>query len=118
MKRTKMCPKCQSIKIGYMEYQPDANDVIGAKPTDGLSARSAHIQHGGQVITRALGVSREPTRLASGNAWPLYGRLEAYVCTACGYHETYVADVKKVEFDKLHGFVWINQEPEPEGPFR
>jgi hypothetical protein len=117
MKRSKTCPKCQSIKIGYMEYQPDANDVVGAK-TSGLGANSAHIQHGGQVITRALGVSKEPTRLASGNAWPLYGRLETYLCTECGFYETYVADVKKVEFEKLHGFVWVNPGTEPEGPFR
>ncbi len=118
VKRSKQCPKCESKRIGYLDFQPDANDVV-ARRGDPATDFTAHMNRSGQVITRALGVSSEPTRGSSGTpAWPLYGKLEAYVCTECGYHETYVADVKKIQWDKLHGFAWLNPDPPPDGPFR
>lgn len=49
---------------------------------------------------------------------PLVGPLEAYVCTECGYYETYVKELDEIEWDKLVGFSWINSKPPQGGPFR
>jgi len=117
MKRSKQCPKCDSRQIGHLNFQPDANDVVALR-ADADSDRTAHVASPNQVITRALGVSREPTVLSLGNAWPLYGKLEAYVCTDCGYHETYVVEVKQLEWERLQGFTWVNPDGPHGGPFR
>jgi hypothetical protein len=42
--------------------------------------------------------------------------MEAYVCTSCGYIESYVKDPDKVPFEKLKHFSWVN--PPAGGPCR
>ncbi len=121
MKRTKQCPKCQSLKIGYLPSQPDAEDVITTKfggtdkslPSIGGPERS--------LASRALGLSTETVQTGYakyGTMTPLLGRLEAYVCTACGYHETYVAEPANIPWEKLVGFAWVNEGAAADGPYR
>jgi len=51
-------------------------------------------------------------------AVPEVGRLEAYVCADCGYHETYVKEPDAVPWDRIAGFAWVNPPPADTGPFR
>ena len=44
--------------------------------------------------------------------------LEAYVCSRCGYYETYVKDPAAVNFDKVVGLHWLNETSGTEGPYR
>ena len=46
------------------------------------------------------------------------GMLEAFVCTECGYLETYVKDPTTVPFEKLRGFSWLNEPNAQRGTFR
>ncbi len=98
MKRSRQCPKCDSRRVGYFSHLPDI----------GQSSPSSQ---------RVIGT------IPSGSVWraeALVGTLEAYVCAACGYVETYVKDVADVPFASLDGFRWVNAEAEAEaeGPFR
>lgn len=97
MKRTKQCPKCESLRIGYLPSQPDV----------------AH----GRVAERAVG--NDPDRESMWNLHRgLAGTLEAYLCADCGYYESFVKDIERVQLDKLEGFRWVNPEtPEPT-PYR
>jgi predicted nucleic-acid-binding Zn-ribbon protein len=119
MKRSKQCPKCESRRIGHLDFQPDANDVVALRGNEEQADRTAHIASSDQVIMRALGISRDPTLLSGLSfAWAFYGRLEAYVCADCGFHETYVADAKSVDWERLQGFAWVNPDAPRAGPFR
>jgi predicted nucleic-acid-binding Zn-ribbon protein len=95
MKQTKQCPKCDSRKVGYVNYQPEGS---------GESFRW-------RVVARV----REPQR---HDSLPRIGELEAYVCTACGYYESYVRDPSGTRWGELSGFRMLNPEPDTEGPYR
>jgi len=61
-------------------------------------------------------------RVENGPWWKgnreLVGALEAYLCTDCGYFESYVKSVERMDFDKLEGFRWINPGSPDRTPFR
>lgn len=97
MKHSKQCPKCHSLRIGHLAVQPD----FGGEH-EKLAGRPAAFIH-------KYRVGLDPVAI---------GSLEAYVCTACGYHETYVASPDKVPWNQLTGFRMINPEPKPDGPYR
>ena len=123
MKRTKQCPKCQSIKIGYLPEQPDADDVLVAPKVAGIDPSMPAIgsQAARSLPPRTLGLSTDSVESGfwqHGTVTPLIGRLEAYVCTDCGYHETYVASPAAVPWKKLVGFVLINEPGARVGPYR
>jgi predicted Zn-ribbon and HTH transcriptional regulator len=116
MKKSKQCPKCQSLRIGHIAFQVDANDVVVAR-----AATEDHqfINSAGQAVSRSLGIQRTSQRIDGfGNVLPLVGQLEAYVCTECGFHETYVREPKTVPWHDLQGFTWVNPDPIADGPFR
>ncbi|GEM_PF-3259855 len=116
MKRSKQCPKCQSLRIGHIAFQVDANDVLVSR-----DEREDHqfINAARQAVSRSLGIQRTPRRVDGvGKALPLVGQLEAFVCTECGYHETYVREPKTVPWNDLQGFTWVNPDPVADGPFR
>lgn len=96
MKREKQCPKCKSVQIGHIAHQPD------------LRADSATAKK--RVVGLGLGVGGEIVK---------HGQLEAYVCTRCGYYESYVRDPQRIDWDEIAGFSFINpgQHDEP-GPYR
>lgn len=118
MKRTKQCPKCQSLHIGHLAFQVDANDVLVER--DETRDRQ-FINAPRQAVARSIGLLRTPTpafAIGMTKALPLVGQLEAYVCTECGYHETYVREPKTLPWDDLQGFTWVNSDPPEGGPFR
>ena len=46
------------------------------------------------------------------------GELEAYVCTECGYYESYVRHPSDVPWNKLSGFTFLHPDTDSEGPYR
>ena len=95
MKQSKQCPKCKSLRIGYLKYQTDEDGQFD------IAARHAGIgPHEMDGVARRIGL------------------MEAYVCTDCGYYESYVKDPHMVEWSELAGFSPINSEHQPEGPYR
>jgi hypothetical protein len=113
MKRTKHCPKCQSRRIGHLAEQLDRDDnVVG-------SGKDAGVMH--EARSRAVGYvaeERDTGFFNYGVVRPVVGKLEAYVCTDCGYHESYVVEPRTIEWDRLVGFSWVNPETGTDGPFR
>jgi hypothetical protein len=121
MKRTKQCPKCESLRIGYLVSQIDANDLVVKPDSRKLSPHVPVTMHHEQVAPRMLGVSKEVIKtgaLTYGDVSQLIGRLEAYVCTECGYHESYVQDPSAVRWTDIVGFSWVNEPAESEGIYR
>lgn len=122
MKRTKQCPKCQSLRIGYLPDQPDADDSVHHIPPHGGDPRLRSFPSLEENLpARAVGRSKESVEtgwLQHGTVIPLLGRLEAYVCTDCGYHETYVTSPAALPWEKLVGFAWVNVPGDPDGPYR
>ncbi len=99
MKASKQCPKCHSLDVGVLEV--------------------AALPHG----TEVLEFRPQPAGVVRRKSWPMpvfipMGRLEAWICTACGYYETYVKDPSQVPFNDLYGFRWANPPSEPKGPYR
>lgn len=123
MKRTKQCPKCESRRIGYLAKQVDANDLVVMPdtrklPPDVPIAMNTLAQ---RVPPRMVGISKERIETGAftyGTVSPLLGQLEAYVCTECGYHESYVHDPSAVRWTDLVGFSWVNDPPVSEGAYR
>jgi hypothetical protein len=108
MKRSKQCPKCASGRIGYIAEQVDADQLT----SDGVTT---------QPTPRAIGASAEQQFTGffkGGWVYELIGRLEAYVCADCGYHETYVKNPDGVPWDRIGGFTWVNPATVDAGPFR
>jgi hypothetical protein len=94
MKKSKQCPKCNSLKIGYVERLPDRDgDPQGVACYDGTPESSF----------RTTLVTHE---------------VEGYLCTDCGYVETYVKSPRSVPYEKIPGFRWVNPETLEEGPYR
>lgn len=98
MKKSKQCPKCDSLRVGYLENMPDK---IGC-----------------QREPRFAGTAQKHDHRWHERSYSFVGELEGYVCTDCGYVETYVKSPETVKFADLDGFVWLNAEPDPRGPFR
>ncbi len=118
MKRTKQCPKCGSVRIGYLPEQPDADDVLVHPDHPRLDPTVPAVGANSTVAVRALGISVDAVETGGwhGRTKPMLGRLEAYVCTECGYHETYVASPREVPWERMAGFAWVN--PSNDGPYR
>ena len=103
MKASKQCPKCDSMRIGYLEQLHDQvshDDAVKSSYT---------------YVPRKVGVTESNCRLHYLEG---HGCLEAYVCADCGYHETYMKDAQSISFDDLKGFHWLNPEPSDAGPYR
>ena len=102
MKFDKKCPKCSSDKIGHLVSTLDRENTS----TGGVRS----------VVGQA---DKEGTfKGATVMPGDLWGSLEAYVCTECGYFEHYVYRPEQVPFELLKGFSWVNKDHEPQGPFR
>ena len=97
MKSTRQCPKCDSLKVGYFEKIYEQ----GASRDHPVPASVGMIEGKGFL-------SRDEVS----------GELEAYLCAACGYYETYVKDPGSISFEDLKGFQWLNPDPSADGPFR
>jgi predicted nucleic-acid-binding Zn-ribbon protein len=100
MKQSGVCPKCNSHKIGYLENAiqrtealVDSRTVVGHCPAPLGIERT---QSGGLIKV----IKEGPV-----------GKLEAYICTSCGFYETYIKDPAGVQYESLIGFKWINPSP-------
>jgi predicted nucleic-acid-binding Zn-ribbon protein len=91
MKKTWKCPKCDSQRVGYLEEVLDEQD-----PTRRDHARKVGMASAGSF----LGLQ----------AFSAHGRMEAFVCTDCGYFEEYVKDPHSVRWNDLQGFRWCRPE--------
>ena len=96
MKHTGVCPKCGSQKIGRLEHviqrteaELDSRSLIGHCPAPLGIQRT---QSGGFIKL----IKEGPV-----------GQLEAYICGACGFYETYVKDPSTIQYDTLIGFSWL-----------
>ena len=78
MKRTGICTKCACTRVMKVDWLAD------------LGGEGEGERYGGRLLVRASG-GRDA-----------YGRLEAYVCTGCGWFEEYVADVSKIPWDRVN----------------
>ena len=83
MKATGQCPKCVGGKIGR------AKSILDSEH---------HEVH--------LGEGRD------GPLWGLIGKkhrlkLEAYVCTKCGYAETYIKNHDGIKWEAIKNFEWV-----------
>lgn len=101
MKKNKCCPKCDSLRIGYL---PEVPDSVG----------------GGAYGRQGLGDSTSPPKglWQEINHTGEYHYVEAYICTECGYMETYAQSPGDIPFERLKGFTWVNPEQPEEGPYR
>ena len=96
MKASKQCPKCDSLRVGYLEKVIDRGKDASEKDA---------------VVGR--------TELEGWfGGCDFVGELEAYVCADCGYFEQYVKSPEDVPYDKLQGFHWLNPEAAEAGPYR
>ena len=93
MRTSGKCIKCGSLAIGHLNRRFDDRG-----------------ERGGTLSTAVLGIDGTTRQGA--------GPLEAFVCTECGYLETYVKDPGTVPFDKLLGFRWVNEPNARRGAFR
>jgi predicted nucleic-acid-binding Zn-ribbon protein len=93
MKASKQCPKCHSLKVGYLDTVIDRGEQAHDEAVVGRTQLKAWFQ-GGEFV----------------------GRFEAYVCAQCGYYETYVKDPTSIPFDSIQGFRWINESHGTERP--
>ncbi len=102
MKFSKRCPKCDSTKIGHLSQVHDR--------------KGSHAQ----TVPAVVGMAGQAGTFQGAPVRPgdLWGTLEAFVCTECGYFEQYVERPDKVPFEALAGFQWVNLDPEQRGPFR
>lgn len=82
MRYSKICPKCNSRRIGHLEHVVDWD-------------RGA--------VERRLAQGRVGRMTA-------YGRVEAYICVDCGYFEEYVKEPGKVPWNRVDGFSWVNED--------
>ncbi len=100
MKKTKVCPKCNSQKIGYLEnviHRTEAvvmsHEVRGHCPAPLGRTES---ESGGFIKV----IQEGPV-----------GQLEAYFCCSCGFYETYIKEPSNVQFETIIGFKWLNPSP-------
>lgn len=95
MKASKHCPKCESLSIGVIDVPDGAGVCV-------------------EIRLQPVGMKERTDEACYAPA----GGLEAWVCTECGYYETYVKDPSTVQFDQLVGFRWVYPKPHEDGPYR
>ena len=111
MKQSKKCPKCHSLRVGYIENVPDITSAVAVP--DGSA------QRGTSPPPRAAGVGPvvDTGMLRWGKVSALVGALEAYVCVDCGLYETYVRTPDTVDWEDIRDFHWMNDHVSS-GPYR
>lgn len=96
MKKSAVCPKCGSTKIGHLDHVIHRTEASYAGGTViGNNPAPLGIAH--TVLPGPLKITKEGP----------VGELEAYLCGECGYYETYVKDPASLAFDNLVGFRWL-----------
>jgi hypothetical protein len=120
MRSTKRCPKCRGGRVGKLPWL-----LHGDHSAHRLEYRLLPLGVRGTDPLRTDGLSKE--QLDSRGRLPrevpgLYGyavgRVEAYICTECGYSELYVCDPSTIDFEELTGFEWLRPDEGGPGPYR
>ena len=100
MKKTGICPKCDSQKIGFIENVLNKTQgTVGSRQVVGYPKAP-------------VGITRSET--SSGFLGSIVrntsaGELEAFFCTECGFFETYIKNPAELDYEKIEGFKMINQ---------
>jgi ribosomal protein S27AE len=78
MRKAQRCPKCEHLEILFVPHIADRDDRDGVRPL------SLHVKH---------------------HDWKdeEIGKIQAYVCRACGYTELYTAHADALPVDKIPG---------------
>jgi predicted nucleic-acid-binding Zn-ribbon protein len=97
MKRSGVCPKCDSRKIGYLENVIHRTEGV----MDSVPIRGHALAPFGVERTQSGGLIKVIKEGPSG-------QLEAYVCGSCGYYETYLKDPDSVNYEAVVGFRWLS----------
>ncbi|MBA3459744.1 MAG: hypothetical protein H0T46_07270 [Deltaproteobacteria bacterium] len=123
MKRSKQCPKCDSLRIGHVATQIDARHVQVDHGSDKVGPGVPIVVHhmDDSVVPRMVGESMEVIKTGTfvlGDVSRLLGKLEAYVCADCGLYESYVQDPQAVQWRDIVGFSWVNEALESDGTQR
>jgi predicted nucleic-acid-binding Zn-ribbon protein len=79
MRTTHVCPKCKNEEILFLPQIADRDDENNVRPL------VAHVVHYDW---------RDDMEV---------GKLQAYVCMACGYTELYTTEVKQIPWQKVPG---------------
>jgi predicted nucleic-acid-binding Zn-ribbon protein len=79
VKTSRTCPKCQNQEILFFPQLADRDDDDNVRP---LVFHVVHYDWRDDVEV---------------------GKIQAYVCRACGYTELYAFDANKIEVDKIPG---------------
>jgi predicted RNA-binding Zn-ribbon protein involved in translation (DUF1610 family) len=87
MKQTHVCPKCSANEVIYVPRIRDSQQ----------STLALHVEPGWVETT-------------------LHGRVEAYVCAACGFTELYAVDPALIPLDQIPGAKRLGPVPRP--PYR
>lgn len=96
MKKSGVCPKCGSRRIGHLDK------VI--QRTEGQYSGTPVIGHTSAPL--GIELTETPGILKVIKEGPI-GQLEAYLCAECGFYETYVKDPTSLSYDLLVGFQWL-----------
>ena len=90
MKKTRKCPKCESLRVGHLAVVLDKDDYKGTPRSLGVA------------VVDNPGFFSLPT--VDRNA----ARVEAYICTDCGFFEEYVVHPERVPWTSLENFTLLN----------
>src|SRR5262249_12090117 len=114
MKRTAVCPKCESKHIMRLQQVADAADWTG-RQSGTMSERNPEAAVARRVLLRKT----ESKGVFGGKseAFEFTGEVEAYVCADCGYLEEYLRDPRAIDWDRVVG-AYPHSKTQPGGPFR
>ena len=79
MRTTHTCPKCKNQEVLFLPQIADRDDDDSVRP---LSAHVVHFDWKDDVEI---------------------GKLQAYVCCACGYTELYTKEARQIPWEKIPG---------------
>ncbi len=99
MKRSQRCPKCQGQRLWVVERFRVPGEVAPGTPLP----VATYVEKGG-LFTIA-------------GAQPK-GRIDLWVCDACGYAELWAAELAGLREDPVAGVRLLDATPDPAGPFR
>jgi len=97
MKQTHICPKCKATKIGYI------NNVINK--TDTRAGSYSVVGYSNAPLGTTTSESKKSFGIKVVKKESI-GELEAYICTSCGYYETYIKS-PSIQYENIDGFKWI-----------
>lgn len=112
--------KAATLSASVRSSSPTRMRPYSAMATASASMATRSASLSGLVWLSSPSPSASPNAsCAVGSGWlkSPEGRVEAYVCTSCGYFEEYVVAPQQVPWEDLEGFSWHSVGGDA-GPFR